>query len=124
MRPGLHGGGHIFPSGEVSVLQGSAGQKAWQGGLLHCGAHLALCRVTAAGVGCSTSSDIPPMWSWENRAAASSLSLLFILDLIQNFPSVCSLKSCLSAALSCFQSSSESTVREKRDQFLIDNSYL
>lgn len=47
----LRGGGHMSVFGAVSVPQGAAGQAAWQGGLLHCGTHLALCRGTAAGLG-------------------------------------------------------------------------
>lgn len=43
MRSSLHGGGCLFPFGDVSVPQGAAGQEAWQGGLLHCGTHLELC---------------------------------------------------------------------------------
>lgn len=63
----LGGGGHIFVFGDVSVVQGAAGQ----GGLLHCGAHLALCRGTAAGL----AADCPSLWSQENPTAAPTLSL-------------------------------------------------
>lgn len=52
----LGGGGHTFVFGDVSVVQGAAGQ----GGLLLCGAHLALCRGTAAGLGAALSLSVVP----------------------------------------------------------------
>lgn len=51
----LGAGGHVLVFGDVSVLQGAAGQEAWQGGLLHC----AFCMGHSCRAGCSTSSDVP-----------------------------------------------------------------
>lgn len=117
------GGGHTFVFGEVSVPQGAAGQVL--GSEDCCTEELTWHSAEAQLQGwVQHQLTRPSVCSQENPTAASTLSLLSIPDLTQNTSNQFALQSHVSAALSCFQICSESTVRGKGDKFPIDNSYL